>query len=185
MLQHLPREQWERAILGMLLSTLAILVGVLTALNPLGEEREAFYPYIGTVFLVLSLIETIVTFHVFRRRFTFGSKVLFQILLGVIFIFGGKYLDIPTAILFFVLYLSFFIFSHIILGIDLYPNKGWGMAILIGIIGGGLVGFVVLLALRWEIAEVLSLALGLSAILEGLILGYLSLGVNRTPAYLR
>jgi hypothetical protein len=143
------------------------------------QQLGLFYPFLGTLFLILSLIETLITFRVFHRQFTLGSKILFQILLGAIFIFAGEHLDIPTAILLFVLYLSFFVFAYTILGIELHPLKGWGMSILIGIIGGGLVGFVVLKALQWEVAEVLSLALGITSILEGLLLGYLSLGVYR------
>ncbi|MEO1941757.1 MAG: hypothetical protein ABGW77_02565 [Campylobacterales bacterium] len=164
----------SNALLSMITSGLAIVAGVFTSLNTV-PGKEAFYTFLGTMFILAAIIESLGTLKVFKANFTLMSKLVLESIIGLIFLLGGSLMEPATSILIFVLYLSLFIFGNVVLSQELYPLPGWLLSLLIGIGGAFLIGFVVFMASQYSVYQILATALGTTLMLDGILFGYISI----------
>ena len=170
-LNNIDKEKLkEFSTLSIITGILMVLAGIFAIVNPLAGSL-AFVLFIGVLFISSSIIQSYITFKAHQKSLGAWFKVFLLFITGILLLIWPASGIAAVAILF-AAYFFMDAFASFGMALDLRPLKGWGLALLNGMLSF-ILGIVMIINWPFSSPFVVGIIVGVSFLMDGIVLIYL------------
>jgi len=160
----------EFSTLSIISGILMVLAGILAIINPLAGSL-AFVLFLGALFVAAGLVQAWITFKAHQKSAGAWFKVIMLLITGILLLIWPASGIAAVAILF-AAYFFMDAFASFQMALDLKPLKGWGIALLNGVLSF-ILGIVMILGWPFSAPFTVGIIVGVSFLMDGIVLIYL------------
>ena len=158
-------------------STLSIISGIIMAIagflaiiHPVAGSL-AFVIFLGALFLAMGIVQGYTTFKAHQKSAGAWFKVFLLIITGILLLIWPVSGIAAVAVLF-AAYFFIDAFASFQMGLDLKPLKGWGLAVLNGVLSF-ILGIIMIIGWPFSAPFTVGIIVGVSFLMDGIVLIYL------------